>query len=173
MIASGVVCIFNCFLIGEIREHKLSEHFIPVTTAELVSAEMSDYRLSSCGWICHLSNKDLCDTFNPDVLIVSISWLTYLSIMTGSDGVSFLFPQDFFSQHRLEIKRWFFLFIIHRWRDSWNIDKGKLHLAGYKMCLMRFEWTSLEWPSNKSNKRLAKKLMGNISCCWGGKVYWS
>ena len=99
--------------------------------------------------------------------------MTYLSIITGSDGVSFLFPQDFFSQHRLEIQRWFFLFIIHRWRDSWNIDKGKLHLAGYKMCLMRFEWTSLEWPSNKSNKRLAKKLMGNISCCWGGKVYWS
>ena len=40
MIASGVVRIFNCFLIGEIREHKLSEHYIPVTTAELVSAEI-------------------------------------------------------------------------------------------------------------------------------------
>ena len=27
---------------------------------------------------------------------------TYLSITTGSEGVSFRFPQDFFSQHRLE-----------------------------------------------------------------------
>ena len=31
--------------------------------------------------------------------------LTYLSMTTGSDGVSLRFPQDFFSQHRLEKKR--------------------------------------------------------------------
>ena len=30
--------------------------------------------------------------------------LTDLSMITGSEGVSFLFPQDFFSQHRLEIE---------------------------------------------------------------------
>ena len=29
-------------------------------------------------------------------------FLTYLSITTGSEGVSFLFPHDFFSQQRLK-----------------------------------------------------------------------
>ena len=29
--------------------------------------------------------------------------MTDLSMITGSEGVSFLFPQDFFSQHRLKI----------------------------------------------------------------------
>ena len=78
-------------------------------------------------------------------------------MMTGSEGVSFLFPQDFFSQQRLEIQRWF-LFIIHT--KVWYIDEGKLHTATNRMCLRRFDWTSLEWPSNK---RLAKKLMANKS----------
>ena len=30
--------------------------------------------------------------------------LTYLSITTGSEGVSFLFPHDFFSQQRLKVE---------------------------------------------------------------------
>ena len=35
------------------------------------------------------------------------SYITYLSIMTGSDGVSLRFPQLFLSQHRLqERKKW-------------------------------------------------------------------
>lgn len=29
--------------------------------------------------------------------------MTDLSMITGSEGVSFLFPQDFFSQHRLKV----------------------------------------------------------------------
>ena len=50
---------------------------------------------------------------------------------------------------------------------AWYIDKGKLDLASNWMCLERFDWTSLEWPSNT---RLAKKLMGNKSRFWGGKL---
>lgn len=34
-------------------------------------------------------------------IIASIAFSPYLSMMTGSEGVSFLFPQLFFSQHRL------------------------------------------------------------------------
>jgi len=30
----------------------------------------------------------------------------YLSMITGSDGVSFLLPQLFLSQHRLKRKKW-------------------------------------------------------------------
>jgi hypothetical protein len=38
------------------------------------------------------------------ILRAILSLISYLSMMTGSDGVSFLLPQLFLSQHRLQEK---------------------------------------------------------------------
>ena len=43
--------------------------------------------------------------FNLATTIKENFVVTYLSITTGSEGVSFRLPQDFFSQHRLERKK--------------------------------------------------------------------
>ena len=80
----------------------------------------------------------------------------YLSIITGSDGVSFRFPQLFLSQHRLK------LYFIHFWSMNRKKSQKYLHIIS---CVNKTRHISgfLSWPSyaiackNKENEFYKKK----------------
>ena len=76
---------------------KLTQYCITTIDSKLY---FTDWRANCSTNVC----QKLFDKWLPKRHLPALckNCLTYLSMTTGSEGVSFRFPQDFFSQHRLK-----------------------------------------------------------------------
>ena len=76
---------------------KLTQYCITTIDSKLY---FTDWRANCLTNVC----QKLFDKWLPKRHLPALrkNCLTYLSMTTGSEGVSFRFPQDFFSQHRLK-----------------------------------------------------------------------